>query len=163
MSKEELEAQQLKEQVQNRLQDQELVRKKREAFDETKIWGEIPKKVELETIFEEKIEVKLRFPAKKELQVVSLIRTEMKNVESDLTRLIEDEELRTVDQIGIVMDYIPNLAIKVASVLIERDPEWIEENLSLSEISKVVKPFFMSWLSILEPTQLGGLLSLARP
>lgn len=124
-----------------------------EKIDDAQTWGALPKKVILETINDEKIEVNLRFPAKKELQIIALIRSELDSVESELPKLLK-QELDETKQIGILMDYIPSMAIVMASVLMDKEKNWIEENLGFSEIAKVVKPFFMNWLGILGP---GGL------
>lgn len=135
---------------------QPLVKQK---IDEAQIWGEIPKQVEIETVGGEKVSVILRFPAKKELQVIALIRKELKSAESEIAKLVE-EELSAVDQVGMMLEYIPKLSIQMASLLMEKEETWVEENLPFSEIAKVVKPFFMNWLGILGLTTLEDLLPL---
>jgi len=117
--------------------------------DEAQIWGEIPEKVKLTTIGGEEIEVVLRFPAKKELQVIAAIRKETKKAGSEVEKLV-NEDLNTVEMINLALAYIPELSIQVAALLMEREKTWVEENLSFASIAKVVKPFFMSWLGILD-------------
>lgn len=132
-----------------------------EKIDDTQVWGALPKKVTIETINDEQVEVNLRFPAKKELQIIAIIRSELDNADSELPKLFKGE-LDVTKQIGITIDYIPSMAIAMASILMDKEKDWIEENLSFSEIVKVVKPFFMSWLGILGPGGLQNLITLGQ-
>lgn len=116
--------------------------------DETKIWAGIPRKITIETLTDEKIEISLRFPARKELQIISLVKDELKDTKSSIRQLISEKETEESDQVGIFLELLPQLVIKTASILMERDEDWIEDNLCFASILKVVKPFFRNWVGI---------------
>lgn len=120
-----------------------------DEIDEALVWGEIPEDVTLTTIGGEEITVVLRFPAKKELQVIAVIRKEVKKAGTEVEKLV-NEDLNTAEMINLALAYIPELSIQVAALLMEREKTWVEKNLSFISIAKVVKPFFMSWLNILD-------------
>lgn len=80
---------------------------------------------------------------KQELQLIKLIGDFISKVSQEKKVSIESfSMLETGQLLGLIFKYAPDLLTQATSIIIRRPASFIEENLTLDDIIKIVFPFF---------------------
>jgi len=100
-----------------------------------------PKKEFVTTVDGERIEVP-KSTLRVQLQVVQSLGRILKRFPQDV---LEGEEFDLQKGIGIVaeiLETLPEEVLKIASVIVGRDEEWVAENLDLDSVVELILPFY---------------------